>query len=289
MPCVIVKSRHPYRYDDEIRCNTLNAMMRIVASDVIHYHSAPWIHRILAGRIRYLDYSIARTLRKKVVWHFHGHEVRGQRVEKGPPQFDCPAIVSTPDLLRYLPNATWIPNAADPELFYPRKTPHPKTIVGCYDSPNPYVKHYSPVAETLAAVRELQRNGKGIDVRILSGYKHQEVPEYFQQIDIWVDKFGMDFYGLCALEASLCEIPVVTQIGEPEQSLIPSCPFITTERCEIKRTIEYLLDEDVRKELGKKGAEFTKRFHDPVGAADKCLKLYRSQMRDPGLIGLRLD
>jgi len=273
---LIVRTKHPFGYDYEVSCSNLSAMMRLVFADAIHYHSAPWIYRALGGRIRFPDYAVAKTLGKRIVWHFHGHEVRQPEVRHQRfPRLDCPMIVSTPDLLRYLPEAIWIPNPVDTELFSPKRIPHSKIVVGCYDSPNPYVRSFSPITETLAAVKQLERNGVGIKVRLLSGYKHHNVPRYFQQIDIWIDKFGMNFYGLCALEASLCEVPVVAQMGEFERHLVPMCPFILTERQKIKKSIECLLDEDVRHDLGRKGADFARHFHDPTEAAEKCLRIYQ--------------
>lgn len=120
---------------------------------------------------------------------------------------DCAKIVSIPDLPKFVLGATWLPNPVDVELFFPQSIPHPKTVVGCYDPPNPHVRSFSIVAETLAAVRRLQRYGVSVDKKLLFGHKHCDVPRYFHQIDVWIDKFDMNFYGLCALEASLCEVP----------------------------------------------------------------------------------
>jgi hypothetical protein len=256
---IIVKSKHPFAFDYEIPCKILSGMKYFLFANVVHYHSSPWISLIAGGRIRYPDYFLARAMNKSVVWHFHGSELRRQDARSLRfKELDSVAIVSTPDLLKHLPQAIWIPNPADPELFYPRKIAHSGTIVGCYDSYNPDVRSVLPIAETLNAVKELQRKGVDIKAKLLSGQRHHDVPRYFQEIDIWIDKFDMNFYGICAVEASLCEIPVVTQIGELESSFVPSCPFIITERQKIRESIEYLLSDEIRRELGRKGAEFAK-------------------------------
>ena len=81
--------------------------------DVIHIHSL---------------WKIAPLIRKPTVLHFHGSELRSMNplALAMIKRLSAKLLVSTPDLLNLLPNAEWLPNPVDTELFRPRNPPKAK-------------------------------------------------------------------------------------------------------------------------------------------------------------------
>lgn len=79
--------------------------------DIAHVHSLYNIVPLLKLRRR-----------MPIVMHFHGSEVRGKRFNllfELVVRFADKVLVSTPDLLSLLPEAEWLPNPVDTELFHP--------------------------------------------------------------------------------------------------------------------------------------------------------------------------
>ena len=78
--------------------------------------------------------------------------------------------------------------------------------------------------------------------------------QYWKHIDVWVDRFGLDFYGFSSVEAAACGIPIVCQIGEKELGLVPKCPFINTTTSEL---VDVLVETDFLDKKLKEGASRT--------------------------------
>ena len=71
-----------------------------------------------------------RALGKKVLFHYHGSEVRGRNVAS-----PFVSIVSTPDLMDWVAGARWIPNPVDLEIFKPGEAKYGEEfVIGFYGS-----------------------------------------------------------------------------------------------------------------------------------------------------------
>jgi len=226
---------------------------------------------MLSDKIRNPDFLLMKAMKKKIVWHFHGDDVRGQKVVR----LNQSIFVSTPDLLEYVKDGVWLPSPLDLDLVHPLLKQKAQITIGYYDPIHPYCRQFTVENEVRRAVEQFRKKGVGIEVRPFRGYKHSEISAYWRDIDIWVDRFGVDFYGLCAIEAAAYKIPVIVQIGEYEHTFVPTCPFINTSRGRISNAIEYLLDENNRREIGNKGCEFVLDAHDPFKMAEKCIDAYQ--------------
>lgn len=197
-----------------------------------------------------LEGEILRLFRKKQIIHYHGSEVRGRRVRS---RRKC--FVSTPDLLRYVDNSIWIPTAVRPDPFLSIPfCPGNELVVGYY---RPSYGRYVP----MEGLTEL---GRMIKLKPLEKTPHSRVAEYYSQIDVWVDRFGLDSYGLCAVEAAMSGKPVIAQIGDRELAQMDNCPFINIRKeVEIRRHLEVLASNvNLRRELGELARNYAVRVHD---------------------------
>ena len=75
--------------------------------DILHFHSNARFFRS-----RYIDALLLKLKKKKVIRHFHGSDIRNKKIPLLRYLVDY-IFVSTPDLLKYAPNATWLPNPFD--------------------------------------------------------------------------------------------------------------------------------------------------------------------------------
>jgi len=108
----------------------------------------------------------------------------------------------------------------------------------------------------------------GIEDRVLftGQVDHSLIPEYYNNIDIFVVSSLRESFGVAVLEASACEVPViVTETGGLPEVVEKNVtgfvvPVMNSE--EIARVIETLaLDEKLRTEMGVKGRKRVEEFY----------------------------
>jgi len=180
---------------------TLKSLLKARKYDLIHVHAFDRIVPLLK-----LLYP-----KKPVVLHYHGTDIRGKAEERK--RYYRKAdfiIVSTPDLLETLPDATYIPNPVDTELFYPRNIYEPKTSF-----------HISYRADELAKKYAKQYNLKlYIHDRETAPIPHIKFPdvlskyEYYIDVKRFIDGKIATALSKTALEALACGLKVINWNGE---------------------------------------------------------------------------
>ena len=63
------------------------------------------------------DLIFWKLLGKKIIMHYHGSEIRNKKQKVFQRYFADIYIVSTPDLLAFVPNSIWLPNPIDTRKF----------------------------------------------------------------------------------------------------------------------------------------------------------------------------
>jgi len=185
-------------------------------------------------------------------------------------------MVAMPDLLPLMPShAVWVPHPVDTEVFFPKPERRTGVVeVGFYEPTNEWGRVVNTPDNTRQAIRKLGRE----DVRDRSArdLPWSEMPEYFNRLDIWIDKMNLNFYGVSACEAAACGVPVIAHLGENEKSLVPDCPFLEASYANLGEVIDYLTDENTRKYVGRKCLDFVKRVHEAGQVCDLVSAVYDS-------------
>lgn len=110
-----------------------------------------------------------------------------------------PVFVSTPDLLQWLPSATWCPVVVDPAPWQAAVRARPA-------SARPVVAH-APSQRWLKGTDRIEPilrklDGEGvIEYRRIVGVAHASMPAFYAGADIVLDQFALGSYGVAACEA----------------------------------------------------------------------------------------
>jgi glycosyltransferase involved in cell wall biosynthesis len=156
-------------------------------------------------------------------------------------------LVSTPDLLEILPNATWLPNPIDTERFKPLKLHDGNKVL--------YFPHlYENLTEELKGIC----GRLSYDLTIPSAYSvpYEKMHLFLNEFDIFVDQFSIKSYSKTALEAMACGIPVIGSEHNLENAL------------------EKLISPNERKKLVKWQNEHILPQHQVEAVANQLIKIY---------------
>jgi glycosyltransferase involved in cell wall biosynthesis len=238
--------------------------------DIFHLHS----DSIFASEFK--DIPLLRALGKKVIFHFHGTDIRGKKMHPRI-RLSHALLVSTPDLFRYVPRAIWIPQPIDLEYWMPQPEYRPKEKVTIIHAPTDRVK--SGTDFIISIVEELKKEGQPVDLSLIEGLPYVNLKPYYQAGNIFMDKITLGAgYGNIAIEGMALKKPVCTFINEESLPFYPKeLPLMNTSFHNLKQNLKRLIeDEKLRKELGEKGRVYVESYHDVKKVALKCLSIYRN-------------
>lgn len=268
---LIVRRKHVFGFPEK-QIGRLEGIRALVDADVVHYHSTSWIEKPVFS-FRNPDARLLSFLGKPIVIHFHGGDIREGTVR---PTFQTDyVLVSTPDLLDYVPQAEWLPNPVDLEIFSPRRTEHSDKAyrVGYY-SPR-WSETYVPVKEIERAISRLQGEGLPVEAAPAQTLRYDQMPDYYHSLTILVDKLEGGFYGLMACEAAASGIPVIACTSKIK-SYLREEPFYEFTG-NLAEDLRYLLeDEEERRRLAQKGLEYVRDRHEAGKVSKRTIELYRS-------------
>jgi hypothetical protein len=124
-----------------------------------------------------------------------------------------PVFVSTPDLLRWLPEATWCPVVVDAERWrsVAAGVPDPsRKLVVVHAPSNAWLKGTERIEPTLARLAD-----EGvIEYRRILGVPHAEMPAFYADADVVLDQFVLGIYGVAACEAMAAGKLVMSHVDE---------------------------------------------------------------------------
>lgn len=222
--------------------------------DIWHYHY-PY------GKLK--EELENRKQGKIFIKHYHGDDLRGYEERD-----QC--FVSTPDLLKWAPNARWLPNPidiAEIESQYLNseriRTQKEGSLlkVGYY----PFFKYNRHFRQDFIrkALFNLQEKRKIIPIEIF-GLNHTDALFKITECDIIVGKIvpEIGWYGQFEVESVVLRKPVICHISN-ELYHRYSPPFYNTSRETFVTDLEKLIDDiDTRKTLANEGINYVKRYHD---------------------------
>jgi glycosyltransferase involved in cell wall biosynthesis len=236
--------------------------------DVFHFHA----ESIFAAEFK--DIPFLKRLGKKVIFHFHGSEIRGKSIHPRIKLADA-RLVSSPDLLQFVPDGIWIPQPVDLDYWTPRPANGPKEKLILIHAPTH--RGVSGTDFIISAVEELKKEGYKIELCVIEKTAYDNLKEYYQKADIFLDKVTLGIYGTFAIEGMALKKPVCVFIKDELLPLYPEeVPVMNTNINNLKQNLRLLIeDEALRRKLGEKGRAYAEKYHDVRKIAEKCLSIYR--------------
>lgn len=188
-----------------------------------------------------------------------------------------------PDLLHVLPErARFVPYA-----HVDTRTWRPPSPAG--GGERPLVLHAPTHREVkgtrflLDAVARLQAEGVAFDFQLVEGLTQAQARQLYERADIVVDQLLAGWYGGLAVEVMALERPVVTYLRKDDLDFVPpemraEIPVIEAEPATIHGVLRELLTtrRDEMSEIGRRGREYVRRWHDPLRIARELVADYEA-------------
>lgn len=239
----------------------------ILKYDVFHFHSESLF-------FNYRDIALLKMLGKKVIFHFHGSEIRGKNMHPRIKLADA-RLVSSPDLLEFVPDGIWIPQPVDLEYWTPQPSDNSKENLVLIHAPTS--RNISGTDYITSAVEDLKKEGYRLELLLIEGMPYESLKEYYHKGDIFIDKITLGIYGTIAVEGMALKKPVCVFIQEKLLTSYPEeLPVMNTSPDNLKQNLRKLIeDENLRRKLGEQGRAYAEKYHDVRKVAEKCLSIYR--------------
>jgi glycosyltransferase involved in cell wall biosynthesis len=237
--------------------------------DIFHFHS----ESIFDAEFR--DIPLLKKLGKKVIFHFHGSEIRGKKMHPRIKLADA-RLVSSPDLLQYALDGIWIPQPIDLEYWKPLPDFNPEKTLIIIHAPTHRNKKGTDLI--LLTIQELKKEGYPVELSLIEGKPYESLKSYYQKGDIFMDQILIGTYGNFSIEGMALKKPICVFITDEASRLYPEeLPVMNTSPDNLKQNLIKLIeDEKLRIDLGEKGRAYVEKYHDVQKVALKCLSIYRN-------------
>lgn len=249
-------------------------------ADIIHFHILS-DESMELGPIKVKDYMRG----KKTIHHHHGHPDFRSRPEKYRQKYrrlKRKILVSTPDLLRLVPEATWQPNLVP--INDPPYLPHSGGGNGrvriCH---SPTRKDLKNTGEFDTVVDSLQGKYDHLDKIIIENTPHRECLMMKQQCYIHFDHL-QGYYGVSSLEGLSQGKPVIAGLDDWNIECIKEftgsdgLPWaIARSQDELQDKLEELItDSDLRNNIGMQSRKFMEECWTEQHVLNKLVEIYAS-------------
>jgi len=262
--------------------------------DLIVYEFASSIVDFHRPGLDLLDLRLARHGRGVVAAVFHGCDVRAAN---GVCDF-CPTpcdpararrrldivraaadllYVKTPDLLRVVPEATYLPQAVlDPSRVQqePPRMDGPLRLVH-----GPSAPLLKGTRHVIRAVDQLQREGVDIELNLVHNVPHVEALQAYRDSDLAVDQLLAGWYGVFAVELMAMGKPVVCRIDQSAlaASGLAGVPLIDASPDSLVDVLRELAGKrQLLRELGERSRDYVLENHDAARLAARVVRDYES-------------
>jgi hypothetical protein len=260
----------------------------IDASDVIVFHTAilPYMSAF------HLDKTSLKN--KKCLLYFHGTDCRHygkviiQQAKEALGNFEV--LVSTPDLLEYLPEATWMPvcrSFSEIKEKYTLPIKDKTALIALNANPIKTTVGHAPTnterkgsALFLKIITELIQNDPTVEYQVIQNMSWDSCLSAMSNISVYYDQHIIGAYGLAAVEASIFKAAVFCKLSTQVLDTLKSetkiaNPFIQweTEDDIRERSFALVHDAKIRKRFGTIAYNYCKAVHDEQPVATRFLKL----------------
>lgn len=253
------------------------------AADVIHFHILA-DEDLRIGPLRVGDHVRSSA---EIVHHHHGHpdfRANPGRYRTKYAVLGRRALVSTPDLLRLLPEATWLPNCVpvDEPLYRPFRTRHAGRAVRLAHSPTR--RDLKNTAELLQIVAALRAEGTALELDLLENLRHVACLERKRRADLCFDHM-QGYFGMSSLEALAQGVPTLAGIDAWNEAAIReffgcgTIPWVVVrDAATLTRTLRRLAAHPrERLEIGDQARNFMKTVWTERRVADALVDFYQAR------------
>ena len=282
--------------------------------DVYHFHfGTSFLPRLI-------DVPWLRRAGKRVVFHFHGCEVRDrthmlrhhrlstctecdpfcrprhQRWLRGQAaRWADRVFYSTHDLAESVPGGQQLPLVIETARWIEAARAHPLPDLEHRDGVRgPVVIAHAPTnrlikgtRHLLAAFETLKREFPRIQLRLIDRQPWATMPEFVAGCDILVDQLHMGGYGLLAIEGMAESKAVVAYLRDDVRRRLADLPVVSAEPDTLASVLRALIRDPMRRTvLGAQGETYVYRMHDTRVVGEQLLRTYREILgRDRSAIG----
>jgi glycosyltransferase involved in cell wall biosynthesis len=265
--------------------------------DVFHFHFARSLVSPVGGLPWFWDLPVLRALGKRIVFTFHGSDVRKksvhmqedpwsyyrfsdvesneERVDKALAVIRTYAnalIVASPINRTFVPEAEYVPKAIELSDFPyagPRRAERPLVIHV------PSKRATKGTEFVVRGIQELRGGGTDFEFRVVEGVPHAELRRIYADADIVVDNLLLGDVEVSSLEAMALGKPVVTRIRDEVRRAHPDLPVLSSDPDTFVATTTPLLNNaQLRRRLGEEGRAFVERTNAAEVVAAKLIELY---------------
>jgi hypothetical protein len=249
-------------------------------ADILHFHQLADENTEL-GPIRTKEFIAG----KAILHHHHGHPDFRSHPNKYREKYDRlrrKALVSTPDLLKLLPEAVWQPNLVpiNAPNYQPRSI-ETKTRVRVCQAPTR--KDLKNTAEFEVVIASLERKYKNVEGIVIAKTRHEECLRIKQSCVIHFDHM-QGYYGVSSLESLSQGKPVIAGLDEwnlkciKEFSGCGDVPWvIARNRDELEDRLEELIGDDgFRNRSGVASRRFMERYWTEQHVLNILMETYKT-------------
>jgi len=176
-----------------------------------------------------------------------------------------PVFVSTPDLLSFVPEATWLPVAVDPESWRAAEPTLQRRRPIVVHAPSRAGLKGTALVSPIA--RRLHEEGV-IEYRELHGVPAADMPGVYGQADIVLDQFSLGIYGVAACEALAAGRLVVSHVSDEVRTRVRAwtgheLPVLEACASTVEDTLRAIADDPAPiRALAARGPGFVREIHD---------------------------
>jgi glycosyltransferase involved in cell wall biosynthesis len=135
----------------------------------------------------------------------------------------------------------------------------------------------------LDAVELLRAEGLDVELVLVEGQSNNAVRSAMAEVDVFADQFILTGYGLAAVEAMSCGLPVMCNLEDEYvmrifrlYSFFGECPIVSAPPELLVNRLRLLVTRpDLRRELGEAGRRYVERYHSEATAQFLFGSIYR--------------
>ena len=251
-------------------------------ADIIHFH-------MLSDENSHVGPLLVKNYikGKKIIHHHHGHphfRANPDFYRKKYKQLRRKVVVSTPDLLKLIPEATWVPNIVpinDPLLMPRRQTDNGKILIG----QSPTRKDLKNTTEFIKVVSALQADKQlhmEIELQIIELMEHKICLTEKNKCHIIFDHM-QGYYGVSSLECLSQAKPVIAGLDAWNTKCIREftgtdhLPWLVARNAQELQSvlIDLINDRHARHQAGRKSRQFMKKFWNEQQVLQILLDVYQ--------------